>query len=252
MSNLTRKTTFNTAAALYEAVRPGYPTALVEDIVTRTGLQTDSRLLEVGCGTGKATRPFAARGYEMVCLDIGTELIGVARAALKSFPNVSFVQTAFEAWDSPERFDLVLSATAFHWIDSKVRYVKAAAALKPTGWLAVFNHHHVRKTEGFFAEVQSLYERYYLPPPTAQPTDETALPGSDAFRSPLRRVYRWSETYTAADYINLLSTYSDHIALPDANSARLFDGITHLIETAYHGQITKHYETRLALRKKQR
>ena len=248
MSSTELKTTFNTAAVLYEDIRPGYPEELIQDIVELSGINDHSKILEVGCGTGKATQPFAERGYELVCLDIGADLIAVARERLRKYPNVSFVQQAFEEWKSDGKFDLLISATAFHWIDPKVRYLKTFQVLKSNGFLAVFSNQHVRKDEGFFAESQSLYDKYYAPMTTNRPTHATNFPGVEAFRSPIRRVYPWTQTYSSEQYIKLLGTYSGHIALPDKNRNLLFEGITNLIETKYDGQVTKHYEAVLDFR----
>jgi len=152
MSSTELKTTFNTAAVLYEDIRPGYPEELVRDVINLSELNNHARILEIGCGTGKATQFFAKRGYEMVCLDIGADLIAVAKERLSGFPNVSFVEQAFEAWKSEGTFDLVISATAFHWVDPKVRYLRVSEALESGGFLAVFSNQHVRKDEGFFAK----------------------------------------------------------------------------------------------------
>ena len=176
MSNTKLKATFNTAATLYEEVRPGYPEELIQDVIDLSGLRSHSRILEVGCGTGKATRSFAERGYELVCLDIGADLIAVARERLKEFSNVSFVETAFEAWEPERKFNLIISATAFHWVDPKVRYLKASEVLASNGSLAIFSNQHVRKDEGFFTETQSLYDRYYVPSPAGRPTHATDFP----------------------------------------------------------------------------
>ena len=225
MSTTELRTTFNTAPTLYEDIRPGYPEKLIRDVVDLSGLKAHSRILEVGCGTGKATQSFAERGYELVCLDIGADLLTVARKRLKKFPNVSLVEQAFEEWKPKRKFDLVISATAFHWVDPKVRYLRASEALESQGFLAVFSNQHVRKKEGFFAEVQNLYDRYYLPLTVSRPMHATNFPGVEAFHSPVRRVYPWTQTYSSEQYIKLLSTYSDHIALPDKNRSLLFDGI---------------------------
>ena len=248
MSSTNLKTTFNTAPTLYEDVRPGYPVELISDVVDISGIKNNSRILEVGCGTGKATQSFAERGYELVCLDIGADLIIVAREKLKEFPNISFVEQAFEAWKSEDKFNLVISATAFHWVNPKVRYLKASEVLKSKGFLAVFSNQHVRKDEGFFAESQDLYDKYYLPLTANRPTHATNFPGVEAFQDPIKRVYPWTQTYSSEQYIKLLNTYSDHIALPDKNKRLLFEGIVNLIETKYNGQITKHYEAVLDLR----
>ena len=242
------KTTFNTAATLYEDVRPGYPEKLIQDIINLSDLEDHSRILEVGCGTGKATQPFAERGYELVCLDIGADLIAVARERLRKYPNVSFVQQAFEEWKSDGKFDLIISATAFHWVDPKVRYLRASEALRSSGSLAIFSNQHVRKEEGFFAESQSLYDKYYSPMTTNRPTHATNFLGVEAFQDPIKRVYPWTQTYSPEQYIKLLGTYSGHIALPDENKRLLFEGIANLIETKYDGQVTKHYEAVLDFR----
>ena len=251
MSSTKLKTTFNTASTLYEDIRPGYPEKLIRDVVDISGIENNSRILEVGCGTGKATQSFAKRGYALVCLDIGADLIAVAKEKLKAFPNVSFVEQAFEAWKSEDKFNLVISATAFHWVNPKVRYLKASEVLKSKGFLAVFSNQHVRKDEGFFAESQDLYDKYYLPLTANRPTHATNFPGVEAFQDPIKRVYPWTQTYSSEQYIKLLGTYSGHIALPDENKRLLFEGIVNLIETKYDGQITKHYEAVLDLRETQ-
>ena len=250
MSNIELKTTFNTVPTLYEDVRPEYPAELIRDVIDLSGLEDNNRVLEVGCGTGKATRSFAERGYELFCLDIGADLIAVARESLKEFPNVSFVEQAFEEWESNGKFDLIISATAFHWVDRKIRYLKASEVLKSNGFLAVFSNQHVRKDEGFFAESQSLYDKYYVPLTTNRPTHATDFPGVEAFQDPIKRVYLWTQAYSSEQYIKLLSTYSDHIALPEKNKRLLFEGIVNLIEEKYDDQITKHYATVLDLREK--
>lgn len=249
MPNTKLKTTFNTAAALYDEIRPGYPEELIRDVVDLSGINDHGRILEIGCGTGKATRPFAERGYELVCLDIGVDLIAVAKEKFREFPNVSFVQQGFEAWKPAGKFDLIISATAFHWIDPTVRYLRAFEALGSKGFLAVFSNQHVRKDEGFFAESQRLYDKYYLPPTTNRLTHAINFPGAEAFQSSIRRVYPWTQKYSSEQYIKLLSTYSGHIALPDKNRQLLFEGIVNLIETKCDGWVTKHYEAVLDLRK---
>ena len=155
---------------------------------------------------------------------------------------------AFEGWEPEGTFNLIISATAFHWVDPKVRYVRASEALESEGFLAVFSNQHVRKDEGFFVESQSLYDKYYSPLTENRPTHATNFPGVEAFQDPIKRVYPWTQTYSSEQYIKLLGTYSGHIALPDKNRGLLFDGIVNLIETKYGGRITKHCEAVLDLR----
>ncbi len=47
---------FGSVAELYDRARPSYPEALVDDVIAFAGVMPPTRLLEVGAGTGKATR----------------------------------------------------------------------------------------------------------------------------------------------------------------------------------------------------
>ena len=151
---------FDEASREYDEVRPGYPNELVEDVIRISSIPEDGRILEVGCGTGQATILFALRGYSMLCLDLGRELVEIARDRCKEYPNVEILCTSFEEW-KPKRktFDLLISATAFHWIPPEVGYAKAAEILSDTGYIALFWNMHPTPYTGFFKDVQRVYQK---------------------------------------------------------------------------------------------
>jgi len=249
-----RRETFNRSAEWYDRIRPGYPAALADDVLALSGIPAGGRILEIGCGTGKATELFASRGYDMVCLDIGTDLAAVAAAKFQSSGNVQIVVCSFEDWRSDRRlFDLVMAATSFHWVDPAIAYVKSAAMLRPGGTLAVFSNEHIRQDEGFFQRVQDVY-REFTPSMTRVPGNAEKPVGAPAglalFSPAVERRYRWTVEYSATEYIELLGTYSDHISLPEARRHALFRGIADLIDREYAGKVLKHYETVLRLLKK--
>ena len=72
---------------------------LIEDVISISGIPQGGRILEVGCGTGQATIPFAKRGYSMLCLDIGEALAARARENCRQYPNVQIQNVSFEEWD---------------------------------------------------------------------------------------------------------------------------------------------------------
>jgi len=251
---------FGTVAETYARLRPGYPPEVFDDLIDLTGIQDGARILEIGPATGQATLPLARRGYRITGVDSDEALIEEARRALADYPNVELHASRFEDWRlPPEPFDLVLSATAFHWIDPAVRYVKAASALKRDGSLAVIHTYHVKGgSEDFFAEVQSCYSQY-MPadsPPRELRNADAIAPSTSAyevsglFKDVQARRYTWEQTYTARVYTDLLGTYSDHIALPDDKRSALLDCITSLIATKYGGSITKRHLTELVVAKK--
>jgi len=85
-----QRATFDKVAGLYASARPGYPDALFADVEAHAGLAPHACLLEVGCGTGQATRAIAARGYRVSALDPGPELVRIARESCADRSNVEF------------------------------------------------------------------------------------------------------------------------------------------------------------------
>jgi SAM-dependent methyltransferase len=239
-------TIFDRAAADYEAVRPSYPAALVDDVIALGGVAPGARVVEVGSGTGQATRLFAARGLAVTAVEAGTAMAAATRAAV---PGAIVVQARFEDLTLPRAFALVYSATAWHWLDPAVAYARAHDALVPGGALALFWNVHVRGDDdvGFFDATQDLYEaagmaRLRLAPERHDGEDRApAIVASRHFGDVVRRRYPWRAEYDARTYARLIGTYSDHLALPDDVRARLLDGIAALIDTRFGGRIAKHY-----------
>src|SRR5919204_6278586 len=98
--------TFDSVADLYDVARPSYPTQLFDDLVALAELRPGDRLLEIGCATGKATRPLLERGFSVVCIEMGAELAEHARRNLVGLPAEIHI-APFEVWDSRGRtFDL--------------------------------------------------------------------------------------------------------------------------------------------------
>ncbi len=239
---------------LYDSRRPGYPAALIKDILRLSHIPTQGSILEIGCGTGQATKPFADRGYHMTCLDIGTNLAAMASRKFQGYDNVTVIAESFESWNpKTTEYHLAIAATSFHWLDPAIRYTKVSQILRHGGCLSVFTNVHIRRDEGFFAEVQNIYRK--IAPTRCQAKSEVPEPlgigpGLDLFEKPITKRYPWDEPDTAEEYIALLGTYSDHINLPKPEREELFRAITELINANYKGVIIKHYESMLEIRRK--
>ncbi len=250
------RSTFDQAAELYDRARPRYPTGLFDDLAELAGIGPGSSVLEIGPGTGQATVALAERGCRVVAVELGAALAAVARRNLARFPAVEVVTAPFEDWPLPEEpFDLVLAATAFHWIDPEVRVVKAADALRPGGMLATVTTHHVAGgDDSFFAQAQACYGRWDpetppggvpLRPATDIPSSSEELDRSHRFGPATFRRYEWEQAYTTAGYVEVLLTYSGHRALDPAAQSGLLDCIAHLIDAGYGGRVVKRYLTEL-------
>ena len=251
--------TFDGAALLYDEVRPGYPEELFDDVVSLSGIPAGGRILEIGCGTGQATVPFARRDFRILCVELGENMAAVARRNLEGYPRAEVHTGAFEGWPLQEgAFDLAISATAFHWLDPGVAYPKVAGALRDGGALALLWNEHVHSDAGgdFFREVQEIYDRkapeivgpedYKGPPKPDEAPDRTSeIESSSLFGNITIRHYQWDEAYDADGYLRVLNTYSGHRNLQEDTRARLFGGIADLIDSRYGGRIVKGYLTTL-------
>ena len=139
---------FDAVAAEYDAHRSGYPATLVDLAMARGGLAVGSRVVEVGCGTGKLTELLAARGLVVDAVDPGENMIAAARRRVGDDAPVTFHVGRFEDVELPEEtYAALFSATAFHWIDPHIGWQKAASLLQPGGLLALLVHTGLRTPE---------------------------------------------------------------------------------------------------------
>jgi ubiquinone/menaquinone biosynthesis C-methylase UbiE len=132
-----QRTLFDGVAELYDDSRLGYPGDIVEFVLGTAAVGADSDVLEVGCGTGQLTESLANHGFRLTAIDIGASMIGIARRRLDG-SAVSFQVVSFEDFAAADAsFDLIVCATAFHWVDPEVRFRKPARLLRTGGWLAL-------------------------------------------------------------------------------------------------------------------
>ena len=254
------RSTFGVDAERYDRARPRYPEALFVDLAQDAQLVPGSRVLEIGPGTGQATVPLAAMGCEVVAVELSPELAAVARRNLSAYPNASVTGGLFEAWEAPPQpFDAVVAATAFHWLDPAIRLAKSAALLRPGGTLAVIDTEHVAGESDFFDASQRCYERWdpatkpglKLAPATLVGREWKEIDQAELFRPFGSRRYEWEVTYSTAEYLELLSTYSGHIALADEARSGLFGCLAALIDGSYAGAVTKRYLAILRMARRQ-
>jgi SAM-dependent methyltransferase len=243
--------TFDRAAALYQRARPEYPAALYERLLEVTGLEPPAPLLEVGCATGKATLPLARLGFPITALEPGAALASAARTNLAAY-EVDVVEARFEDWEPTGAvFDLVFAATAWHWVDPDVRYRKAADVLRRHGHLALWGASHVIPSDGdpFFEDLQAIYEEIgeglpsgsVTPPPGELPEDREEIEASGLFDVVDSCQYDWETIHDAETYIDLLNTFSGHIAMKEWQRERLYGEIRRRLAERTDGRLRRHW-----------
>jgi SAM-dependent methyltransferase len=242
---------FDGVADAYDRVRPGYPDDAVDDLVELARLPRRGRVLEVGAGTGQLTVSLAERGYHVTAVEMGPHLAERLQRNVRGYADVAVRCERFEDAVLPGRsFDLVTAATAFHWLDRQVAYEKAAALLRPTGSLGLIVNLHIDADRGFFAASEEVYRRHA--PEVIRPGTSLWQSKEDRWRAEIVatgmfgdvefRRHPWSVTYARKTYLQLLSTYSDHIALDPSVREALFADLGEFIDRRFDGKVEKHHD----------
>jgi len=228
---------FGEMAEEYDRVRPGYPPALVDDVLAYSGLS--GAALEVGAGTGKATLAFAARGVPVVAVEPDAAMADVlARNAY----GVHIVRSTFERYRPKQRFGLLYSADAWHWTDPASRWHLAAAALAGGGALALFWHRDrvddpaLRQSmvDVLAAHAPSIVVKDAPVEPARLPAEWPGdeLAGRPEFTDLVARAYPSRRTVPAAEYLTHLATRAQIRALGEPVRARLFAALAERLDGA--------------------
>ncbi len=215
-----RALSFGTVASAYERYRPGYPDELVDEVLAYAGRPVRTAL-EVGAGTGKATRAFADRGIELTATDPDAAMLAELRQHVPE--SVKTVRAAFEELPLTASYDLVFAAASFHWTVAEGRWSRVATLLEPGGVFASFGGH------SFLADpqIEALVRATRTPSlaeddiPSPDGTAEDAAlqwPGTELEQSALFADVRQSiivqrPTVSADFYVGHLATVSAYLQL---------------------------------------
>jgi SAM-dependent methyltransferase len=224
---------FGEVAEAYHALRPTYPGALLDALVAES---PGPVALEVGAGTGKATAELVARGLDVLALEPSPEMAAVLRRAV---PGVRAEESGFEDFTSAGRFDVIYAAQAWHWVDQDRGYAHARELLRPGGLLALFWNRAQDTKSPLMQEMDEVYRR--LQPAlfergsAPEPDYVQRIRDAGGFTDVSLREFPWTERRTAAEWVALLGTFSDHRLLPESERAELLREVAAVIDR--HGGV---------------
>jgi len=253
---------FDNVPEIYDRIRPEYPPALFEALFAYLP-DRELRAVEIGPATGKATRPLLEYGIAVTAIEPGAGLAAFLRAKLGAeFPSLEVITAKFEEAEmGADAYDLVFAATSFHWLVKATRFQRCHDLLHEDGTLGVMHTNHIESEadKGFFAAVQPIYERHSQgdDPPHQLPNEDNLVPPEyDALIAcglftdiELHKV-RWDQTYSAADYGDLMRSFSGTQALEPPEQDALIGDITAFIDADFGGEITRPLVMTLTLGRK--
>ena len=235
--------TFDTVASTYEKMRPGYTDELYKAVFEYIPINNTSKAVEVGIGGGQATLPILKTGCKLTAVDYGEKFCVLCREKFKEYSDFSAVEGKFEDIDFKDNeYDLVYSASAFHWVPEEIGYKKVYNMLKNGGAFVRFANHPYRDKGNpvLSKEIDETYAEYYYkyynqePKKPKEYCEEQAIGRAMiaekyGFKDVQHRLFYRTRTFTSKEYITLIGTYSDHIAIEEKIRTEFFSKIEEAI-----------------------
>ena len=221
--------TFNEDVLNYEKMRPTYVKELYDDIIQFSMLDSNKKALEIGIGTGQATLPFLSTGCKLTAVELGEDMSKFSKEKFTKFHNFDIINSDFENVNlENDTYDMIYSATAFHWIPQEIGYTKVFNLLKSGGVMALFWNHPAREEGEFEIAIQKVYNnhRTSIESPVHRFSEEKCLKITETikkygFIDVEYKLYHQTRFFDAPQYMALLNTYSDHMARQEENRVML-------------------------------
>jgi SAM-dependent methyltransferase len=231
-----RALSFGAVAPAYERFRLGYPDEIVDAVRAYAGHPVRTAL-EIGAGTGKATRRFARGGIAVTATDPDPAMLAELRRQVPD--SVTTVTAAFEQLPAGPSYDLVFAAASLHWTAPIGRWSRIAARLRPGGVFAAFGGEtriaDPALERAVLAARSSLLGDDSFPAPDGTPADSplqwpgTELVRAEQFTDVRQSILERRPTVPAGDFIGLLSTVSAYLQLSEAIRSEVFARIERVL-----------------------
>jgi SAM-dependent methyltransferase len=241
--------------ASYDLARPGHPERVYEILAARCGLARGARVLEIGPGTGQATRRLLERGASLVVVEPNEQL---ADYLVTTFgEHVEVLRMPLEDASLPAAsFDLASAASSFHWVDEAVGLTTIHAALRPGGWIALWwtlfgegsdPDAFIRATTPLLEGLDSSPTKGLTgrPPHALDVEARTSALDEAGFVDVEHELVRWHSSWDSAGIRALYGSFSPILRLEDEDRGRLLDEIALIAERDFGGHVERTLTTSL-------
>ena len=239
---------FDKAADYYDKYRPSYPREIIDTLIAETQIKENSKLLEIGAGSGKATELLAGKGFDITCIDPGENLVRMGNEKFAG-TSIRFEAARFEEYNLRERyFDAIFAAQSFHWIPKPIGYEKCAFALKEEAFLALFWNMYITYDNAMDNELIEISSKYggfadFLSEKECE--DRIRAIAGETERGNLfspPKIFRklWKQRYTAEEYFGFVLTGNRFIQKSKEEKQAAYREIAALADK-YNGIIERPY-----------
>jgi SAM-dependent methyltransferase len=247
---------FGADPAGYDSARPGHPDRVYEVLVERCGLARGSAVLEVGPGTGQATRRLLELGAgPIVAIEPNEQLARYLETRVGD--GVEVLRTTLEDADLPHAaFDLATAASSFHWVDEPVGLATIRTALRPGGWIALWwtlfgeggaPDEFIRATSPLLDGLESSPTKGVRDRPRHALDVElrVAALAEAGFADIENERTRWEASWDTAGIRALYGSFSPILSLEPDRRKQILDEIARIAEHDFGGRVTRVLTTSL-------
>jgi len=247
---------FGLDPAAYDAARPGHAARVYEILVERCGLQAGTSVLEVGPGTGQATRRLVLLGADpLVALEPNPALAAYLDDSFGARVDIWVV--ALEDAELPDgHFDLAVAASSFHWVEEELGLAKLFAAVRPGGWIALWwtLFGEGDEPDAFIVATSPLLDNLQASPtrgaegrPAHALDTEARLGalGAAGFEDANHEIVRWEASWDTEGIRALYGTFSPIARLQESRKTEILDGVAHIADRDFGGRVNRTLVTSL-------
>lgn len=247
---------FGSDPAAYDFARPGHPERVYEVLVERCGLAPGSSVLEIGPGTGQATRHLLELGARpLTAVEPDPALAAYLEGSLGD--QIEVWRTTVEETELPPgAFDLATAASSFHWVEEDVGLARVFGALRPGGWLAMWwtlfgdgsaPDEFMKRVDHLLVDLHSSPTAGEVgrPPHALDREARFAALGAAGFVDVEHELVSWDASWDTAGIRALYGTFSPIARLDDERRVEILDGIAHVAENEFGGRVARTLRTSL-------
>lgn len=155
------KERFSNRVEAYQKYRPGYPQEALDYLYSVVGLRSDSRVADIGAGTGIFSKLLLERGSSVIAVEPNDAMRAAAEKTLKGYPNFRAVSGSAESTGLPDQsVEFIVCAQAFHWFDQTAAKAEFQRILQPGGRVVLIWNTRLSKGTPFREEYDQLLETY--------------------------------------------------------------------------------------------
>jgi SAM-dependent methyltransferase len=240
----------------YDRARPGHPERVYEILVERCRLRAGTSVLEIGPGTGQATRRLLALGADpLVAIEPNDDLARYLARSLGDHADIR-VTPLEDAELREASVDLAAAASSFHWVDERVGLAAIWRALRSDGWIALWwtlfgegpgPDDFIRATSPLFDDLDSSPTKGEpgRPPHALDTEARIGALVATGFADVSHELVRWDATWDTEGIRALYGTFSPILRLEPARRKEILDEIARIAAQQFGGRVNRTLRTSL-------